>query len=515
MNTYDENLLYSTRDDTAFGVSFQHALLHPNAQHNGLYTFTKLPHISLEDIENFTNLTYTKLCVDIFNRLKLGIHRSVLEEALLSYKNFDDSYNPAPLKVVNENLFMLNLFSGPTRAFKDMALQPFGRLFAHLATQDTRPYLILTATSGDTGPATLQSFANQPHIRVVCIYPYGGTSDVQRLQMTTHTAPNVKVIGIEGDFDGAQSALKKLIANVDFIKKLKEQGFALSAANSVNIGRIAFQIIYYFWAYVKLLKDGHITLGEKISVVVPSGNFGNILGAFFAKKMGLPLERLVSASNANNILSDFINTGVYDISKRNLIKTKSPAMDILKSSNVERVLYALFGAQRTKQLMDSLDKRDFYSLTAEELSLLQQDFSAFECDDKMCMQSIAQGFKEGLLLDPHSAIAYFVAKNLQKSGVIGKSVFLATAEWSKFAPSVREALKEADIIKNTQEAYEISDKQAIDEICSLSCANNPIKAPDQILQLFSKKEVQQDIIPIPQLEMCIMRWVRCSLKHYS
>ena len=221
MNTYDENLLYSTRDDTAFGVSFQHALLHPNAQHNGLYTFTKLPHISLEDIENFTNLTYTKLCVDIFNRLKLGIHRSVLEEALLSYKNFDDSYNPAPLKVVNENLFMLNLFSGPTRAFKDMALQPFGRLFAHLATQDTRPYLILTATSGDTGPATLQSFANQPHIRVVCIYPYGGTSDVQRLQMTTHTAPNVKVIGIEGDFDGAQSALKKLIANVDFVKKLK------------------------------------------------------------------------------------------------------------------------------------------------------------------------------------------------------------------------------------------------------------------------------------------------------
>ena len=184
-----------------------------------------------------------------------------------------------------------------------------------------------------------------------------------------------------------------------------------------------------------------------------------------------------------------------------------------KSSNVERVLYALFGAQRTKQLMDSLDKKDFYSLTAEELSLLQQDFSAFECDDKMCMQSIAQGFKEGLLLDPHSAIAYFVAKNLQKSSVIGKSVFLATAEWSKFAPSVREALKEADIIKNTQEAYEISDKQAIDEICSLSCANNPIKAPEQILQLFSKKEVQQDIIPIPQLEMCIMRWVRCSLKH--
>lgn len=514
-DTNEDHLLYSTRDDTAPGVSFQHALLHPSAPHNGLYTFTKLPHISLEEIRNFTNLTYAKLCVDIFNRLKLGIHRSVLEEALVCYKNFDDSYNPAPLQAVNENLFMLNLFSGPTRAFKDMALQPFGRLFAHLATQDTRPYLILTATSGDTGPATLQSFANQSHIRVVCIYPYGGTSDVQRLQMTTHTAPNVKVIGIEGDFDAAQNALKKLIANADFIKKLKEQGFALSAANSVNIGRIVFQIIYYFWAYAKLLKSEHITLGEKISVVVPSGNFGNILGAFFAKKMGLPLERLVSASNANNILSDFINTGVYDISKRNLIKTKSPAMDILKSSNVERVLYALFGAQRTKQLMDSLDRRDSYSLTAEELSVLQQDFSAFECDDRTCMQSIAQGFKEGLLLDPHSAIAYYVAKSLQKSGTIGKSVFLATAEWSKFAPSVREALKEAHIIQDAHNTSQISDREAIDEICSLSSVDNPIKAPEQIRQLFNKKEVQQDIVPIPQLEMCIIRWVRSSLKHYS
>lgn len=365
--------------------------------------------------------------------------------------------------------------------------------------------MILAATSGDTGPATLQSFANKKYIKVVCLYPSGGTSDVQRLQMTTQDAKNCKVIGIKGDFDDAQSALKNLLANKHFIQNLKNLGISLSAANSVNIGRIVFQIVYHFWAYMSAVKNGNITFGEKLSIVVPSGNFGNILGAFFAKKMGLPLDRLVVASNENNILSDFINTGVYDISSRHLIKSKSPAMDILKSSNVERMLYFYFGAQRTKELMENLATQGKYSLLDSELALLQEDFSAMSCNDKQCLQSIEEGFKNGYVLDPHTAIGYYVAKSLQQKAVIGKSIFLATAEWSKFAPSVHLALMGDKIPKSCPTTHStLHDEKAIEAICAK--ANCTISK--QITNLFAKEEVQKDVLSVEKLESHIIEWLK-------
>lgn len=500
------NMFVSTRDDNKeLSVTFEHAMLNPNAPQGGLYTFSKLPFISIEELQSFQTLSYKQLCEALFSHLKLNLNPHFLQEALQSYDSFDDPTNPAPLYALNKNLFMLNLHSGPTRAFKDMALQPFGVLLSSFAKANKTPFMILAATSGDTGPATLQSFANKDYIKVVCLYPDGGTSDVQRLQMTTQESKNCKVIGIKGDFDDAQSALKNLLANKDFIHKLNNLGISLSAANSVNIGRIVFQIVYHFWAYLSAVKNGHITLGEKLSIIVPSGNFGNILGAFFAKKMGLPLHRLVVASNENNILSDFINTGVYDVSFRHLIKSKSPAMDILKSSNVERMLYFFFGAKRTKELMENLATQGKYSLSDSELALLQEDFSAMSCDDEQCLQSIAECFKIGYVLDPHTAIGYFVAKNLQQKGVIGKSIFLATAEWSKFAPSVYLALMGDKIAKSCSTAHStLHDEEAIKAICAK--ANCTISK--QITNLFAKEEVQKDVLDVEKLESHIIEWLK-------
>ena len=213
----------------------------------------------------------------------------------------------------------------------------------------------MAATSGDTGPATLETFKHKPNIRVACLYPDGGTSDVQRLQMVTEEANNLKVVGIHGNFDDAQQALKSLLGSEEFKLELSEKGIQLSAANSVNFGRIIFQIIYHIHSHLELVRHGEIGLGDEVYLVVPSGNFGNALGAYYAKKAGLPIRKILIASNANNILTDLINTGVYDIRDRELILTESPAMDILKSSNVERVLFDKFGAVRTREMMEALN----------------------------------------------------------------------------------------------------------------------------------------------------------------
>lgn len=505
----------STRDDdpSLGGVGFIEAMLQPSAPQGGLYTFQSLPVLTLEDIQSFQNLSYRALCVEIFNRLGLGLEERLLQEVLQGYDGFDDALNPAPLRPLNNNgkndMFMLELFHGQTRAFKDMALQPFAHLLSHFARKQNKTYLILVATSGDTGPATLQSFADQPNIKVVCLYPRGGTSDVQRLQMTTPSALNLKTIGLLGDFDEAQSMIKALLGNSDFISRLERESLSLSVANSVNIGRIVFQLIYHIWSYISLLKHSQIALGECISIIVPSGNFGNILGAFFAKKMGLPIDKLVVATNVNNVLSEFINTGVYDISHRKLIPSKSPAMDILKSSNVERMLYANFGAERTRELMGGLAREGRYSLNTQEILKIQEDFLALECDDETSLRSIAQGFKdEQLLLDPHSAIGYEVAKRFQAQNKIGKCVIVGTAEWSKFAPSVYEALKRDGVLAGDSMGMgciKVADKEAIESLCTL---NSMISAPKQILRLFSAQEVQNEVVSAEEIEECIWSWIR-------
>lgn len=425
----------STRDMLALQKGFGDAILSPCAASGGLYTLKSIPKV---DFKEFLDFSYEALCVSIFKCLNLEIEESILKDALNLYKNFDSKDNPAPISKL-ENAFFLELYHGPTRSFKDMALVPFGEIFTQMANSKNQNFLILTATSGDTGPATLASFANKKNIKVICLYPKGGTSQIQELQMITNDAPNLKIFGIEGNFDDAQNILKSLLADNDFTQTLAKNSYFLSAANSVNFGRITFQIIYHIWGYLCLVRQNEIQFGESIDIIVPSGNFGNALGAFFAKKMGLCVDKIIIASNKNNILTELINSGIYDISSKSLQKSISPAMDILKSSNVERVLFALFGDVRTRELMQSLANDEKYALTKDELQILRNDFNAWWGDDDVTKELIKKAFKAGYILDPHTALGFGAYLELCANNN-KKALICSTAEWSKFAPSVVESI---------------------------------------------------------------------------
>ncbi|VAW56651.1 Threonine synthase, partial [hydrothermal vent metagenome] len=335
-------------------VNFSEAILSPISSFGGIYSPESLPELGMDFLEKHLDTSYKALAQDVLDTFEIDIDKDVINKALNLYDNFDDSNNPVPLEKVYDDLYVSELYHGPTRAFKDMALQPFGMILSALAQKQNKEYLILAATSGDTGPAALETFKNRANIKVVCLYPDGGTSDVQRLQMVTEDASNLKVIGIHGDFDDAQSALKQLLGSTTFKQKLQEKNIFLSAANSVNFGRIIFQIIYHIHSYLELVRQKAIKLGDNVYLNVPSGNFGNALGGYYTKQMGLPVERILIASNNNNVLTQLIKTGTYDIRNKSVIATTSPAMDILKSSNIERILFDLFGKARTKDLMQQL-----------------------------------------------------------------------------------------------------------------------------------------------------------------
>jgi len=419
-------------------VPFSEAILSPSASFGGLYVPEHLPKINMDFLEKHLMSHYKTLAFDFLQSFEIDIEEKILQEALDRYDTFDDPENPVPLEEIEDDCCVSELYHGPTRAFKDMALQPFGHILSHLAQKRNEHYLIMAATSGDTGPATLETFKNKSNVKVACLYPYGGTSDVQRLQMVTEDAPNLKVIGVKGNFDDTQHTLKELLSSEDFKAELEARNIKLSAANSVNFGRIIFQIIYHIHSYLEMVRCGKIALGEKIYLVVPSGNFGNALGGYYAKKAGLPIEKMLISSNVNNILTDWINTGDYDIRNRKLILTESPAMDILKSSNIERVIFDKFGASRTKELMESLAAEGRFSLTPDELEVLQEDFSASWSNDTECENEIAKYAKKGYIMDPHTATCLKAYEKLRDKPL--PTVIYSTAEWTKFSPTVAKAL---------------------------------------------------------------------------
>ncbi len=419
-------------------VPFSEAILSPSASFGGLYVPKELPALDKEFLEGHLSSHYKTLALDFLEKFGIDIETEVLVEALKRYDAFDDPSNPVPLSQIEDDCFVSELYHGPTRAFKDMALQPFGYVLSKLAQKRGEHYLIMAATSGDTGPATLETFKDQEGVQVACLYPDGGTSDVQRLQMVTEDASNLKVIGVKGNFDDTQNTLKDLLASEDFKAELEERNIKLSAANSVNFGRIIFQIIYHIHSYLELVRKESIQMGEKIYLVVPSGNFGNALGAYYAKKAGLPIEKILISSNINNILTDWITKGTYDLTTRTLIQTESPAMDILKSSNVERIMFDKFGAARTKELMEGLAKEGKYQLSADELALLREDFDASFSDDEECEAVVGEYAKKGYIMDPHTATCMRAYKTLREKDL--KTVVYSTAEWTKFSPSVSKSL---------------------------------------------------------------------------
>ncbi|MCW8919598.1 MAG: threonine synthase [Gammaproteobacteria bacterium] len=470
-------------------VSFSEAILSPMSSFGGIYSPESLPDLGSSFLADHLNSDYKGLARDILAAFAIDIEPAVIEEALALYDHFDDPKNPVPVVRVDDDLYVSELYHGPTRAFKDMALQPFGVVLSALAQQRNEEYLILAATSGDTGPAALETFKNRANVRVACLYPDGGTSDVQRLQMVTEDAANLKVIGIHGDFDDAQGALKQLLGSAVFKAKLKEKQIHLSAANSVNFGRIIFQTIYHIHSYLELVRQGAIALGEKVYLNVPSGNFGNALGGYYAMRMCLPVEKILIASNRNNILTQLIRDGRYDLRQLAVIPTTSPAMDILKSSNIERILFDLFGAARTRELMTQLDNEKHYELSAEELERLQAIFAADFCDDEEGKRYIREAFAKGYLMDPHTATCLKAHATCRSEPL--KSIVYSTAEWTKFSPVIANAL--------TGEVG-ASDSDALKAIA----ARAGIAIPAMIAGLFSKPITQGTIIDKAQIEQSIL-----------
>ena len=449
-------------------VTFSQAILSPIASFGGLYVPETLPQLGTDFLNKHLESSYKALASDMLSKFEIDIEQSVIDEALSLYDKFDDSTNPVPVVKVKENLYVSELYHG--------------KILSSVAQRKKENYLILAATSGDTGPAALETFKNQKNIQVVCMYPANGTSDVQRLQMVTEDAKNLKVIGIEGNFDDAQSALKNLLASDSFKATLQEKDISLSAANSVNFGRIIFQIVYHIHNYLELVRQGATVIGEKVYLNVPSGNFGNVLGAYYAQKMGLPVEKLVISSNENNILTRLIQTAIYDIRDGDLKLTTSPAMDILKSSNVERILYDLYGAQRTRELMQDLDLKHIYTLTSSELEKLQAVFIADYCTDAEGKAFIKSVFNEGYLMDPHTATCF--KSYVTKSNPAIKSIIYSIAN-------------------------ALTGEAGTEDIVALESISKEAKVaiPNMIKELFDKKIVHNSVIEKEDIEKEILKFL--------
>jgi len=473
-------------------VTFSQAILSPISSYGGLYSPESLPELGEAFLRQHIDSNYKTLAKAILDAFDIDIDSDIIDEALALYDGFDDAANPVPVVKVRDDLYVSELWHGPTRAFKDMALQPFGIVLSSIAQARDENYLILTATSGDTGPAALETFKNRANVKVACMYPDGGTSDVQRLQMVTEDADNLKVIGVKGDFDDTQNALKRLLGSAEFKATLQQKNIHLSAANSVNFGRIIFQTIYHVHSYLELVRQGAISIGEKVYLDVPSGNFGNALGGYYAMRMGLPVEKILIASNNNNILTRLINNGSYDLRGLSVTPTTSPAMDILISSNIERILFDLFGIERTRELMQQLSEDRHYSLNDEELNTIQSIFAADYCDDDEGKQYIKGAFDSGYLMDPHTATCFKVYETRRDKAL--PTIVYSTAEWTKFSPVIANAL--------TGEV-DTHDKDALKSIASEA----GIKIPAIINGLFDKPIAQDMVIEKEDIEKAILEFI--------
>ena len=357
-----------------------------------------------------------------------------------AYDNKFDTEELTPLVKVGDK-YILELFHGPTSAFKDVALSVLPQLMveAKKAENENNKIVILTATSGDTGKAALEGFHDVEGIEIIVFFPDGGVSAVQKMQMVTQAGSNVHSVAVRGNFDDCQTGVKKIFAEAALSGLPAEYGASLSSANSINIGRLVPQIVYYFKAYSELVKLGDIALGDKVDYTVPTGNFGDILAGYFAKKMGLPVGTLIIASNKNKILTDFVNTGVYD-KRREFCKTISPSMDILVSSNLERLLYLVSDedANLVKSLMEALSKEGRYEISAEMLSKVQTEFKAGFATDLQAKEAIKDVWdKNGYLMDTHTATAWKVADELMSER---PNIVLSTASPYKFPEAVSDAL---------------------------------------------------------------------------
>ncbi|MDE6585163.1 MAG: threonine synthase [Clostridia bacterium] len=432
-------------------VSGAQAIVEGLSENGGLYVPEKFPTISRDKLEDMLELSYAERAARILSEYldeydKDGL-LAACEEAYSKFEGGD----PAPLVRLDDGVYMLELWHGPTLAFKDMALTVLPYLLKKGCEicGIKENILILTATSGDTGKAALEGFKDADGVKIMVFYPSDGVSKMQKLQMCTQDGSNVNVVAVRGNFDDCQTAVKEIFADEAFAAQLKEKGYILSSANSINFGRLAPQIAYYFSAYLDLISSEQIEMGEEIDFTVPTGNFGNILAAYYAKRMGLPIRRLHCASNSNNVLTDFFNTGKYDIN-REFIKTTSPSMDILISSNLERLIFEVSGrdAKLTASRMADLKSNGSYSLTATELEEIQKTFDGGFADEEGSVEAMYDVFIDvGYTMDTHTGCAMKVAvdwfEKHKKDET--KMVIVSTANPYKFPQDVLYAVTGNDV----------------------------------------------------------------------
>ncbi len=437
----------STRGN--FGeVSAARAIRLGIAPDGGLFTPERIPRLTLTELETFKDKTYPDLAVEILSLFLTDFAKedlTMMVKAAYEYPVKFDHPRVTPVTQMRDGEFILELWHGPTCAFKDVALQilPYLMTEAGKLIKDNSGIVILVATSGDTGKAALEGFRDVAGTRIVVFFPDQGVSAIQRLQMVTQKGQNTYVVAVEGNFDDAQNGVKEIFGDAKVIQKLAQNGLAFSSANSINWGRLVPQIVYYFYGYLELCRKGVIKIGEPLNVTVPTGNFGNILAAYFAMQMGLPVGKLICASNSNNVLTDFINGGVYD-RNRMFYTTISPSMDILISSNLERLLYYLSGADSglINEWMNQLKKNGRYQVDSRTFTGIKKSFYGGFADEAETKAAIKKIFDEQrITLDTHTAVGVSVYERYREATGDRKPVLYAsTASPFKFNSSVLEAI---------------------------------------------------------------------------
>lgn len=478
------NLMYRSTRDSSNRVTASQAVLQGLSSDGGLFVPESVP-VLQKTMEELSQLNYCETAYEVMKLFLTDYTEEELRDCIQkAYDSKFDTPEIAPLKKVGQ-AYYLELFHGATIAFKDMALS----ILPHLLTKSAKKnnvkeeIVILTATSGDTGKAALAGFADVEGTRIIVFYPKDGVSSVQEKQMVTQTGANTHVIGIRGNFDDAQTGVKKMFNNTELASRLKEAGYLFSSANSINIGRLVPQIVYYVYSYTTLYKQGQIAKGEKLNFVVPTGNFGNILAAYYAKQLGVPIHKLICASNENKVLFDFFETGKYD-RNREFILTESPSMDILISSNLERLIYHIADGDsaKTAELMTALSSQGSYEIT-DHMRANLMDFVGGWASEQETREAINRVYSENsYVIDTHTAVAASVYYNyVAKSGDTSKTVIVSTASPYKFGKSVLEALQTPAISEDDYEQAVLLKKisnteipKAVEEIRTAPVLHNQV-----------------------------------------
>lgn len=458
----------STRSKNTEAVSAAFAIKNGLAPDGGLYMPESIPPLSLAELNELIDCSYAERAAYVFEKFLTDYSvQEILSDTTAAYSEKRFPGGAAPLHDIDGKVTALELWHGPTSAFKDMALQIMPRLLSRALqkTGEARTALILVATSGDTGKAALEGYRDVDQIKIKVFYPVDGVSRVQKLQMQTQLGDNVDVTAIYGNFDDAQSGVKKIFGDVATAELLTRESVFLSSANSINWGRLAPQIAYYVSAYCDMVKNGKIVLGDKVDICVPTGNFGNIFAAYIAKKMGLPFEKLICASNSNNVLTEFLESGTYN-RNRYFYTTTSPSMDILISSNLERLLYLVAGPEKTAQYMKALSEEGVYTVEDDVLSAIKETFVGYYASEDDCAAAIRLAYeKHGYLCDTHTAVGYHAAlmhlENMSNSRPI---ILASTASPYKFAGAVYRALTGKDAS---------GELEALDELSALTQTEIP------------------------------------------